>query len=39
MNLDIKIENYDTELELFNIYFHIFKEALISEITFETNKR
>lgn len=33
VNLDIKIENYNTELGLLNKYFHISKESLISEIT------
>jgi len=33
VNWDIKIENYNTEFDLLNKYFHISKESLISEIT------
>lgn len=32
MNLDIKIENYNTEFDLLNKYFHISKESFISGI-------
>ncbi|KAL4113589.1 hypothetical protein QTP88_017193 [Uroleucon formosanum] len=33
VNLDINMENYNTEFDLLNKYFHISKESLISEIT------
>lgn len=33
LSMDIKIKNYDTELDRPSIYFHTSKEILISEIT------